>query len=134
HRTSALLYYYISDEKDSDDATNNLNAIPLRYQGVSSRLTYGFRDTYLLDVNFGYTGSENFQPGRQYGSFPSVALGWVPTSYNFMSDAAPWLDYFKIRASYGAVGNDRITQTRFAYLTKVDQSMSNVWGVGGIET
>lgn len=134
HRTSALVYYYISDEKDTNDATNNLNAIPLRYQGVSSRLTYGFRDTYLLDVNFGYTGSENFQPGRQYGFFPSVALGWVPTSYKFMSDAAPWLDYFKIRASYGAVGNDRITQTRFPYLTKVDQSMSNVWGVGGIET
>src|SRR5690606_41192712 len=81
HRTSALLYYYVQDAKDTKDATNNLSAIPLRYQGVSSRFTYGFRDTYLLDVNFGYTGSENFQPGRQYGFFPSVALGWVPSSY-----------------------------------------------------
>ncbi|MFV0589857.1 MAG: SusC/RagA family TonB-linked outer membrane protein [Draconibacterium sp.] len=81
HRTSALLYYYLSDAKDTNDATSNLEAIPLRYQGLSSRLTYGFRDTYLLDVNFGYTGSENFQPGKQYGFFPSVAIGWVPTSY-----------------------------------------------------
>lgn len=134
HRTSALLYYYISDAKDSRDATNNLEAIPLRYQGVSSRFTYGFRDTYLLDVNFGYTGSENFQPGRQYGFFPSVAVGWVPTGYKFVQEAVPWLDYFKIRASYGTVGNDRITNIRFPYLTKVDEGASNVWGIPGIET
>lgn len=134
HRTSALVYYYLSDAKDTDDATSNLNAIPLRYQGVSSRLTYGFRDTYLLDVNFGYTGSENFQPGRQYGFFPSVALGWVPSSYKAVQNAAPWLDYFKIRASYGTVGNDRITDIRFPYLTKVNEGSSMVWGIPGIET
>ncbi len=134
HRTSALIYYYISDAKDSKDATNNMNAIPLRYQGVSSRLTYGFKDTYLLDVNFGYTGSENFQPGRQYGFFPSVAVGWVPTGYKFVQEAAPWLNYFKIRASYGTVGNDRISSIRFPYLTKVDQDRDMVWGVPGIET
>ena len=135
HRTSALIYYYVSDAKKTEDATNNLTAIPIRYQGVSSRLTYGFRDTYLLDVNFGYTGSENFQPGRQYGFFPSVALGWVPTSYKFMQDKAPWLNYFKIRASYGTVGNDRIiNDVRFPYLTKANQGFGSVWGMGGIET
>ena len=91
HRTSALVYYYASDEKDTDDATNNLSAIPLRYQGVSSRLTYGYKDTYLFDVNFGYTGSENFQPGKQYGFFPSVAFGWVPTGYEKVQEALPWL-------------------------------------------
>lgn len=134
HRTSALVYYYLSDAKHTEDATSNLDAIPLRYQGVSSRITYGFRDTYLLDVNFGYTGSENFQPGRQYGFFPSIALGWVPTGYRFMQESAPWLDYFKIRASYGTVGNDRITSIRFPYLTKVNESTSDVWGLPGIET
>ena len=134
HRTSALVYYYLSDSKDTDDAINNLSAIPLRYQGVSSRLTYGYKDTYLIDVNFGYTGSENFQPGKQYGFFPSIALGWVPTGYEFTRAALPWLDYFKIRASYGMVGNDRITNTRFPYLTKVNQGTSSVWGIPDIET
>ena len=134
HRTSALVYYYASDEKDTDDATNNLSAIPLRYQGVSSRLTYGYKDTYLFDVNFGYTGSENFQPGKQYGFFPSVAFGWVPTGYEKVQEALPWLNYFKIRASYGSVGNDRITDTRFPYLTKVNEGTSTVWGLPGIET
>lgn len=134
HRTSALIYYYLSDEKDSNDATSNLSAIPLRYQGVSGRVTYGFRDTYLVDVNFGYTGSENFQPGKQYGFFPSIALGWVPTNYEFMREHLPWLDHFKIRASYGTVGNDRITSTRFPYLTKVHEGTAEVWGLNGIET
>src|SRR5690606_1607866 len=134
HRTSALVYYYVSDAKDTDDATSNLAAIPLRYQGVSSRLTYGFRDTYLLDANFGYTGSENFQPGKQYGFFPSIAIGWVPTSYASVQSIAPWLNYFKIRASYGTVGNDRITSIRFPYLTKVVEGSSDIWGIPGIET
>ncbi len=134
HRTTALVYYYLSDAKHTSDATNNLSAIPLRYQGVSSRFTYGYKDTYLIDVNFGYTGSENFQPGRQYGFFPSIALGWVPTSYDFMRDAMPWFDYFKIRGSYGTVGNDRITAVRFPYLTKVDEGTGNIWGLPGIET
>lgn len=134
HRTSALIYYYLSDAKDTKDATNNLTAIPERYQGVSSRFTYGYRDIYLLDANFGYTGSENFQPGRQYGFFPSIAVGWVPTGYKFMQEKAPWLDYFKIRASYGTVGNDRIVNdVRFPYLTKADQGFGTVWGLPGIE-
>ncbi|WP_086949233.1 TonB-dependent receptor [Sphingobacterium sp. JB170] len=134
HRTSALLYYYLSDAKFTEDAVSNLEAIPLRYQGVSSRFTYGFRDTYLLDVNFGYTGSENFQPGKQYGFFPSVAVGWVPTGYKFLQENAPWLNYFKIRASYGTVGNDRISSIRFPYLTKVNVGNGNIWGVPGLET
>ncbi|MFV0267148.1 MAG: SusC/RagA family TonB-linked outer membrane protein, partial [Draconibacterium sp.] len=70
----------------------------------------------------------------QYGFFPSIALGWVPSSYEFVKKAAPWLDFFKIRASYGTVGNDRITSIRFPYLTKVNEGTGSVWGVPGIET
>src|SRR3546814_12284805 len=53
----------------------------------------------------------------------------------FSSDlAVPWLNYFKIRASYGTVGNDRITSIRFPCLTKVNMGSGDVWGVNGIET
>lgn len=128
HRTSALVYYYISDQKKVSEGNNNLTAIPKRYQGVSSRLTYGFRDTYMVDFNFGYTGSENFQPGRQYGFFPSVAAGWVPSNYEFMKDRLPWISFLKFRGSYGSVGNDRITgDRRFPYLTLVNSGMVSPW-------
>jgi len=133
HRVSGLLYYYISDQKETTDAVSNLSAIPVRYQGVSSRLTYGFKDTYMLDLNFGYTGSENFQPGRQYGFFPSVALGWVLTGYDAVREKLPWLSFLKIRGSYGTVGNDRLTSRRFPYLTMVNSSTVSPWGSYGID-
>ncbi|SEO13277.1 TonB-linked outer membrane protein, SusC/RagA family [bacterium A37T11] len=128
HRASGLVYYYISDQKRATEGNSNLSAIPIRYQGVSSRFTYGFRDTYMVDFNFGYTGSENFQPGRQYGFFPSVAGGWVPSNYAFVKKHLPWINFLKIRGSYGTVGNDRIGSRRFPYLTLVNQYSSNPWG------
>jgi TonB-linked SusC/RagA family outer membrane protein len=133
HNVSGLVYYYMSDEKKASDGTNNLSAIPLRYQGLSSRFTYGYRDTYMVDFNFGYTGSENFQPGRQYGFFPSIALGWVPTGYKYVQEHMPWLGFLKIRGSYGSVGNDRISSRRFPYLTLVNASGVSPWGSAGVE-
>lgn len=106
HRVSALMYYYMSDQQDTRDADNAgagrraLEALPKRYQGVSSRITYGYKNTYMIDFNFGYTGSENFEPGKQFGFFPSLALGWVPTSYQWVMDNMKWLNHFKIRGSY----------------------------------
>ncbi len=134
HRVSALIYYYLSDQKWASQGDNNLSAIPLRYQGVSSRFTYGFRDTYMIDFNFGYTGSENFQPGRQYGFFPSVALGWVPSNYDFMQDRLPWISFLKFRGSYGTVGNDRISSRRFPYLTMVNRGSVGPWSSAGVES
>ncbi|MDR2040202.1 MAG: TonB-dependent receptor [Bacteroidales bacterium] len=134
HRVSALVYYYLSDEKYSSASTTNLNAIPVRYQGVSSRLTYGFKDTYMIDFNFGYNGSENFQPGRQYGFFPSIAVGWVLTGYDYVRENMPWVNLFKIRASHGTVGNDRISNNqRFPYLTTVNSTSYGPWGSSLVE-
>ena len=128
HRLSGLIYYYISDEKRASDGYDNLTSIPLRYQGVSSRFTYGYQDTYMVDFNFGYTGSENFQPGRQYGFFPSIALGWVPSNYDIFQNTLPWFNFLKFRGSYGYVGNDRISNLRFPYLTVVNLGSGRPWG------
>lgn len=137
HRITGLLYYYMSDEQRASQIGGNTDmqsmfAIPLRYQGVSGRFTYGFKDTYFIDGNFGYTGSENFQAGHRFGFFPSVALGWVPTEYEFVRERLPWLTHLKIRGSYGSVGNDRITDKRFPYLTLVQESTGGAgWGFTG---
>jgi TonB-linked SusC/RagA family outer membrane protein len=133
HRVSGLVYYYMSDQKrvseisGSSGVNLSMAAIPKRYQGLSSRLTYGYRDTYMIDVNFGYTGSENFQPGRQFGFFPSVALGWVPSNYGLFKDKLPWFDFLKFRGSYGSVGSDRISNSRFPYLTIISETAGTRW-------
>jgi len=81
----------------------------------------------MIDLNFGYTGTENFQPGRQYGFFPSVALGWVISSYDFVKNNWPQINLLKIRASYGTVGNDRIANDRFPYLSLVNSGYTSPW-------
>ena len=131
HRFTGLLYYYMSDEKDTKKINSSMSAIPQRYQGISSRVTYGYKDTYFIDGNFGYTGSENFQPGKQFGFFPSGAVGWVPSNYEFMKNGLPWLDFLKVRFSYGQVGNDRISGSRFPYLTIINSTSSTGWGSAG---
>jgi hypothetical protein len=128
HRFKVLLYYYVSDQKNTTQAISSLDAIPMRYQGISGRITYGYRDTYMTDLNFGYTGSENFEPRKQYGFFPSIAIGWIPTNYATIQKTIPWLNFFKIRMSCGLVGNDRITSTKFPYLTKVGLETVTAWG------
>jgi TonB-linked SusC/RagA family outer membrane protein len=134
HRVSGLIYYYMSDEKWSEKATTNMSSVPYRYQGISSRLTYGYKDTYMMDFNFGYTGSENFQKGNRFGFFPSVAVGWIPTNYKWVKDNLSFLDFLKIRTSYGTVGNDRISDSRFPYRTIVSRQSNTPFGSAQVET
>lgn len=127
HRVGGLLYYYMSSEKDTQFRTS-MTSIPKKYQGISSRLTYGFKDTYMIDGNFGYTGSENFKRGEQFGFFPSIAIGWVPSQYRWMQTNLSFVSFLKLRASYGTVGNDRIANDRFPYLTIINSNAGAGWG------
>ena len=133
HRVGGLLFYYLESTTESG-ADSSMNAIAKRYQSLSGRFTYGFRDTYFLDLNFGLNGSENFQSGKQYGFVPAVAVGWVPTQYEFMK-RIKWIEFMKIRASYGLVGNDRISNLRFPYLTIIKETTDTTpWGGSGVLT
>lgn len=93
------------------------NQIPFSYQGVTSRITYGYDDRYLFEFNAAYNGSENFAKGKRYGFFPAVSAGWVVSRESFMAAASGWLDNLKIRGSYGLVGSDKVpNDKRFIYL------------------
>lgn len=87
------------------------------YQGLSGRFTYNYARRYFLEGNIGYNGSENFPPGRRYGVFPSVSAGWVLSEEPWLH-APEWMKIFKIRGSYGVVGNDQIGGSRFLFITE----------------
>ncbi|WP_423735498.1 TonB-dependent receptor [Chitinophaga caseinilytica] len=87
---------------------------PFFVQGVMARMSYNYNNKYFVDVNGRYDGSENFPQGSRFGFFPSVAAGWVMTSEPFMKDVS-WLNYLKLRGSYGVVGNDQIGGRRFLW-------------------
>lgn len=125
HRVSALLHFYCQETKNSGWGDDVFKVIPQRYMAYSGRATYSYKDTYMIEGNLGYTGSENFKKGERFGLFPSIALGWIPTQYKMVADAIPFLNYLKFRGSYGKVGNDRLN-VRFPYLTTVG-SIDN-WG------
>lgn len=91
--------------------------LPYNYVGFVGRGTYGYKNKYLGEVNFGYNGSEQFAPGNKMGFFPSVSLGWVASEESFVKEAMPWLTFAKLRASHGQVGNDDMNGARFAFLT-----------------
>ncbi len=134
HRITGLAHYYMEDYVNSINKTD-LNAIPKRYMGFSGRATYSFNDTYMIEGNIGYTGSEAFENGKKFGVFPAVSLGWVPSQYKLIQKNLPFLDFLKFRGSYGTVGNDRM-DTRFPYLTLMGASGSGIWesGSGYTET
>ena len=77
------------------------------------RITYAYANKYLLSVSMRADGSSYFAPGNKWGSFPSISAGWVVSQEKFM-DKVKWLNNLKLRASYGATGNNRITD--FAWL------------------
>ena len=83
--------------------------------GLSGRAVYDYSNRYILEFSFGYNGSENFAPGRRFGFFPGVALGWNIAQENFWK-VSP-ISTLKIRGSMGKVGNDRTGSDRFAYLS-----------------
>lgn len=95
-------------------ATFNLrNQIGL--QSWLGRLTYAYQNKYLLSASYRTDGSSYFAPGKKWGSFPSVSLGWVLTEEKFM-DKADWISNLKLRGSYGVTGNNRIVDFAFVDL------------------
>jgi TonB-linked SusC/RagA family outer membrane protein len=127
HRVTGLIHAYRQETKNSSWGDGIFTVIPQRYQAYSGRATYSYQDTYMIESNVGYTGSENFNRESRYGVFPSIALGWVPTQYQWVNNNLPFINYLKFRGSYGQVGNDRLN-VRFPYLTIVGNVNSGIWG------
>ncbi len=90
------------------------NELAYHSQGITGRFAYYYNQKYLMEFNFGYNGSENFAPGKRYGFFPAGSIGWVVSEEEFMKKAS-WVDFLKVRASYGLVGSDNVS-SRFPYL------------------
>lgn len=126
HKVTALVLYNQSRDyyPTLSNGTTAYAWIPRSYVGFVGRATYGYMGRYLLDFNIGYNGSENFAPGKtRYGAFPSVSAGWVMTEEEWMK-GQDILTYFKLRASYGRVGNDR-SNSRFMYTPAVWSSVGD---------
>ena len=123
HDVGATIVYMQKERNMNISDEQEYAALPYRQQGLAGRVTYGFDKRYLFEANFGYNGSENFAAGKRFGFFPSGAVGWVISNEPFWKGIKEQVNLFKLRASYGLVGNDVISKDyadRFPYLTTVD--------------
>ncbi len=131
HNLNALLVYIMRQEKNGI-ADNLLLSLPNRNIGLSGRLAYNYDSRYFGEFNFGYNGSERFSKENRWGFFPSVGAAWMISNETFFSDLNWLFPQFKLKATYGLVGNDAIgsNNDRFYYLSQVDMKASrNVnWG------
>jgi TonB-linked SusC/RagA family outer membrane protein len=81
------------------------------------RVTWDWNETYMATVTMRYDGSSIFTDGKRWGFFPSVSAGWVVSNEKFMEDTKSWMDFLKIRASWGQNGNKDIN--KYQYLATI---------------
>ncbi|WP_231490910.1 TonB-dependent receptor [Pedobacter sp. Leaf170] len=77
-------------------------------RSLFGRINYDFKGKYLLEANIRYDGTSKVSPDYRWGVFPSFSAGWLVSEESFLKDKLSWLSSFKIRASYGTLGNQDI--------------------------
>jgi len=89
------------------------------------RINYNFDNKYLFEANLRRDGSSKFASGKKWGWFPSFSAGWILTGENFLNDIG-WLDFLKLRASWGTLGSHRIAN--FIYLPLINLGQNYTFG------
>lgn len=119
-----LEHAWLTNATNTDGANITLNGSPYEDALLSyfGRLQYNFKETYLFNATFRADGSSKFAPGHRWGYFPSVSAGWVMSKESFLENSQ-WLDFFKLRASWGRVGNQNVAG--YQYLTPISFSFTN---------
>ena len=115
HTVNGLLLY--NQSKQYYYSGSSYPDVPRSYVGLVGRVTYDYANKYLAEFNVGYNGSENFAPGRRFGTFPAGSIGWIASEEKFWKPISKVVSFFKLRASWGLVGNDKtVDAIRFMYL------------------
>lgn len=101
------------------------DAEEVAYRSYFGRLSYNFAQKYFLQTNMRVDGSSRFYKDNRWGSFPSIAMGWVPTEESFFKNI-DWISFLKLRASLGSLGNDRIGKYPYQGILNFDNVLTIV--------
>lgn len=130
-RVSDMNYAYLSVAQNVGVANYmRLTGKPFENALMSyfGRVQYNFREKYLLNATFRADGSSRFADGKRWGYFPSVSAGWVASSEQFLQTTS-WLDYLKVRGSWGQVGNQNVAP--YQYLSTISfENAGYIFGQG----
>ncbi|MFT4565881.1 MAG: TonB-linked SusC/RagA family outer membrane protein [Saprospiraceae bacterium] len=115
----AFKRFFLSNELDqlsfggNDGQYSNGSGVETARLNYYGRLNYSFKDKYLVEALFRYDGSYLFPEQNRYGFFPGVSAGWVASEEDFFKESVPFFDFFKVRGSWGKVGNDNVDPYQF---------------------
>ncbi len=115
HPTATLKYTQDSYVKTVNLGDDLKNGISQRNQDLAGRVAYNWAYRYFVNFNFGYNGSENFAKDNRFGFFPAFSVAWNIAEEPFIKKHLKWMNMFKVRYSFGKVGNDNMG-VRFPYL------------------
>lgn len=127
HHVTGMLMYMQREYRSS--------VLPERNQGFSGRFTYDYGQRYLVELNFGYNGTERLAKKERFEFFPAVSLGWVISNEKFFEPMTKYIDNLKIRGSYGLVGSNETGLSagaqHFLYIDQV--SLNNIGFTTGVD-
>lgn len=92
--------------------TSNTSAT-YKYEALFARISYNWRDKYLINLTGRRDGSSRFGPEKRFSNFGAIGAAWIFSEESFIKNALPFISFGKIRASYGTSGNDQIGDYRF---------------------
>ncbi len=116
-------------QRDNYEKADYQAVLPYNVIGLVGRVTYGYDERYMAEFNVGYNGTEQFAPSNRFGLFPAVSVGWVVSNEKFLEDNHI-LTNLKLRASYGKVGNDKLGEARFLYLSDIQRAGGVISSLG----
>lgn len=102
--------------------------------GIFGRFNYDYLSRYLFEANVRADGSSRFRKGHQWKTFPSFSLGWNVAEEPFMESTRSWLDMFKVRLSYGSLGNQNTDNWYYTYVTLSADPIGGSWLQNGSKT
>lgn len=115
HNVGGLLLYNRSSESFST-GDRNTNYIPSNLIGFTYRATYNYKQKYMFELNGANNGTNRFVTQKRYGFFPAVSVGYNIAEENFFKKSLSFIDLFKLRGSWGIVGDDGVSAgSRYLY-------------------
>lgn len=127
--------YFVSDKVDQmfaggrDEMDNGGKTDQTARLNYFGRINYNYSEKYLLEFVWRYDASYNFHKDSRWGFFPGVSAGWRISEENFWKNNISLINHFKLRASWGQTGNDRIKEYQYLASYKYDESHYYVFGI-----
>jgi len=124
HNIGALALY--NQTSYTADPSGTVAADPYNIKGFTGKLMYAYNQKYLFDVTAAYNGSDRFESSRRFQWFPAASIGWNVSEESFIRDNLKFIDFLKLRASYGLTGNDNIGTSTYMYQKSYGSSASGI--------